>query len=412
MLLCDNLLRSPHNIAMSSRTEPEHRRRRARVLVLYDWYPPAFRAGGPTRSIPALVGRYGRDYRFIVITGDRDIGCSEPLAGVSAGRWLRRGKAGCVYLSPWRRRLGGLYQTMRATRYDTIYLNSVFSVDFTLLPLLLRRAGLVPRTRIVIAPRGSLNPGAMAIKSRQKRLYLTVIKMLGLVSDTVWHASTADEAQAITAVQGPGTKIVVVPPIIMQPRTSGQRSLKVPGSLSIAFVGRISPIKNLDFAISLLAKVQGSLTFNVHGPIEDRRYWETCLRNAASSSDGIRVVYAGPIGPDDLGAVLERHHVLFLPSLGESYSHAIVEALLAGVPVLISDRTPWHKLAERRAGWDIPLEEPDLFVATLQELVTMGDDEWRVWSEGARALGREAAESPEVDEAHHRMFRAALGEAF
>ena len=53
-------------------------------------------------------------------------------------------------------------------RVDLVYLNSVFSPLFTMLPLLSQRLRLIPCRPILLAPRGELAPGALAIKPLKK----------------------------------------------------------------------------------------------------------------------------------------------------------------------------------------------------------------------------------------------------
>ena len=54
---------------------------------------------------------------------------------------------------------------------------------------------------------------------------------------------------------------------------------------------------------------------------------------------------------------MKNYHCLFLPSTGENYGHAIVEAFSAGLPVIISTLTPWKNLESQKVGWDIPLDK-------------------------------------------------------
>jgi len=61
---------------------------------------------------------------------------------------------------------------------------------------------------------------------------------------------------------------------------------------------------------------------------------------------------------------------------------AIVEALMLGIPVLISDKCPWTDVAASNAGWALSLSEPAAFVKKLEALHAMGD-EWSAMSEGA-----------------------------
>lgn len=376
------------------------------ILVLVDWYPPAFRAGGPTRSVPGIVQRLGDDYRFKVITRDRDLGQRARLPGVISNRWVQRGKSRCLYLSASRRRIGGLWSAIRATWHDGLYLNSVFSIEFGLFPLLLRRAYLIPRRGLVVAPRGQMDCGALNIKRRRKQVYLGFARRLGLLNDVVWHATSSDEATAIANTLGHEVPIVVAPAIPVHLVPDGVPLAKVPGTLELLFLSRIARIKNLDFAIAALERVKGNVTLEIYGPVEDVQYWAECQRAIGRLPPTVRVHYRGVLEPDDIGRVLTRHHVFFLPTKGENFGHAIVESLLAGCPVLISDLTPWHDLDERRAGWDISLADPEAFARVVQHCVSMSAEEWASWSAGARRLGMEIAANPEVDESYRALFRA------
>jgi glycosyltransferase involved in cell wall biosynthesis len=381
---------------------------RPAILVLVDWYPPAYRAGGPTRSVPGIVQRLGEDFDFKVITGDRDLGQRARLPGVVPNRWVQRGKARCLYLSASRRRIGGLWTSIRAAPHDSLYLNSIFSIEFGLFPLLLRRAHLIPRRGLVVAPRGQTDRGALHIKWRRKQVFLSLARRLGLFNDVVWHATSSEEATAIANTLGHEVLIVVAPAIPVPILPDGVPLAKVPGALELVFLSRIARMKNLEFAIAALERVQGNVTLDIYGPIEDVQYWADCQHAADRLPPTVRIHYRGVLEPDDIGRVLTRHHVFFLPTKGENFGHAIVESLLAGCPVLISDLTPWHNLEERRAGWDLSLADPEAFARVVQHLVSMSAEEWASWSDGARRLGTEIAANPEVDESYRALFRATI----
>ena len=216
---------------------------------------------------------------------------------------------------------------------------------------------------------------------------LTAARFLGLTHGAVWHAATDEEAAAVRARvrrRGKG------PRGARPPRAARRRwraTAQAAGRLAVAFLGRIARIKNLDLAIRALREVEGDVTFDVYGPIEDGAYWAECLALSAALPSGVRLAHRGPVPPDEVTSVLGRHHLLFLPTRGESFGHAIVEALLAGCPVLISDQTPWRELAARHAGWDLPLGEPEPFADVLRSVHRDDRGEFDDWSEGARRLG-------------------------
>jgi hypothetical protein len=61
--------------------------------------------------------------------------------------------------------------------------------------------------------------------------------------------------------------------------------------------------------------------------------------------------------------------------------------LLAGCPVLISDRTPWRHMQDRRAGYEFSLDEPEAFAEALERFAAMNAAQFQEWSDGARRLG-------------------------
>ncbi len=358
--------------------------------------------------MPPIVEQLSDEFEFLVITRDRDLGVSTRLAGVVPDRWDNHGSARCLYLSTRRRLMGGLITSVRRSRHDILYLNSLFSIQFTLIPLLIRRFGFVPRRGLVIAPRGETDDRALAIKRRRKRLYLWFVHRLRLLDNAIWHAATREEAESIRRRFGAKTRVLIARDIPMRPGVEASLPPKQVGTLEIVFLSRIARMKNLDFAIAALTAVHGIVNFNVFGPIEDRQYWADCQRLADRLPGNVKLRYRGLVKPDEVTQVILRHHLFFLPTQGESFGHAIVESLMAGCPVLISDQTPWHNLEARRAGWELPLSRPDLFRQVIERCVGMTHADLATWSAGARQLGREIADSPALDAAYRLIFRAAL----
>lgn len=143
-------------------------------------------------------------------------------------------------------------------------------------------------------------------------------------------------------------------------------------------------MKNLQAALEACKKLNGRVEFNIYGPIEDTMYWERCKRIIRDLPISVSVNYQGILAHDNVHRVMHAHHLLLLPTLGENFGHVILEALSAGRPVLISDRTPWRGLRERGIGWDLPLDRPDLFELALQQCVDMEDRSYKEMC--ARAL--------------------------
>ena len=379
------------------------------VLTLVAYYPPAFRAGGPTRSLPRIAELLEDEARFRVITRNGDLGTPDGLTGIAPDRWVACGAATCLYLSTGPRLVRRLLAALRHTEHDVLYLNGIFSAEFDVLPLVLRRVRVLPRRRLIVAPRGELNLAALAIKDRRKALYLRLARRLGLFRGTTWHAATEAEAQAVRRVFGGAEKVLVAVDLPAPPAEPSPPPPKLPGRLDVAFLGRISPMKNLDFALDVLMGAEGDVRFDIYGPVDDEAYWQACQARIARLPINVTATYRGLVDPHEVSAVFHLHHLLLLPSRGESFGHVIVEALGAGCPVLVSDQTPFVELERRRAGWDLPLASPARFTEVINRCVAMDDAELARWSAGARALAADIANDPDRDAAYRKIFAVAAG---
>ncbi|MGA2032743.1 MAG: glycosyltransferase, partial [Thermoguttaceae bacterium] len=280
---------------------------------------------------------------------------------------------------------------LNETPYDAVYLNSFFSPRFTIVPLALRRLRLVPRRPLVLAPRGELSAGALSIKRRKKWAFIQLARAAGLYGETLWQASSAHEEAEIRNIFGPKASVQIAPNLRghLAGEDLGETACrKAAGSLSVAFLSRISRKKNLDGALRMLAHQQGRIDFHIYGPHEDANYWHSCLGLIETMPPNIRVCDHGTVDPGTVVSVFRRHHLFLLPTLGENFGFAILESLSAGCPVLISDRTPWRGLEAKGVGWDLPLEPSSAFERVLQQCVKMDNDAFQQLSRAAARFGR------------------------
>jgi glycosyltransferase involved in cell wall biosynthesis len=170
------------------------------------------------------------------------------------------------------------------------------------------------------------------------------------------------------------------------------------------FVARLVAIKNLLFFLRALETVRATVELTVVGPVEEKGYWEECRAKIATLPANITVNYLGPRRNDELMPLLQQHHIFVLPTTGENFGHSIFEALLAGRPVLISDQTPWLRLAERRAGWDLPLDDPGGFSRIVEETASWDQTRFDEWAASAWEYARRFIENPELQRQYIQLF--------
>ena len=374
------------------------------VLVFIDWYKPFFKAGGPVRSLVNLVDHLHDRIDFHIVTGDRDYMEEHPPAALPADRWTTLDRGEHVwYASTTGRTKAAWRKLLEQQRWDVIYINGLYATWSTIIPLWLLRGS---DQRRVVAVRGMLAAGPMRQSALKKRVFLGGMKTLGCFKGVEFQATNGEEVGDIERWIGRGAKIHLVPNLARKPEGSGPVPItKEPGALHLVSAARIAEEKNTLFAIERLRNVKGTVRFDLYGTVYDQTYWERCQQAIAGLPANISIQWHGHLDNDRVAAVLAESHALFMPSVGENFGHALIEALAVGRPLLISDRTPWKNLEKEHAGWDLPLEDPGRFVASIQALIDMGQSAYNTWSAGAYARGMRYLNDPDPVERSLRLFR-------
>lgn len=371
------------------------------ILVFIDWYLPGYRAGGPIQSLANLVARL--PFHFWIVTSAYDHHSEAPYPDLPQGAWVkRRSNEHVCYLPKEGMRKDQLEAWFSERSYHAIYINSLFSRDFALRPLrFIRSKGLQEKT--ILAPRGMLKPGALSVKAKKKKLFLWLTRRLGFFEGLRWAASSEEEREEIIRHFGRSAKTLVAPNV---PRTAQFRELQVekhPGDLHLVSIARVSPEKNILGGVEALAKLSGgSIKWDVYGTLQNMDYLASC-RQAAKKTPHLQVTFHGEIQPTEIAGALEKAHFMYLPTLGENYGHAIAESFLSGVPVIISDRTPWRDLETRKAGFDCSLQNDDLH-KVLHSCLAMDDSAYQTLAEGAARYGQEIASDTDAVERNLALF--------
>jgi glycosyltransferase involved in cell wall biosynthesis len=384
------------------------------ILCFVAYYLPGFRSGGPVRTIANFIEHLGDEFDMCIVTRDRDALDSSPYANVVVDRWNTVGNARVFYASSQTLTLRGVERLLNNTPHDILYLNSFFSWAFTGLPLLARRLRLAPKLPCVVAPRGEFSQGAIALKAVKKQIYLWLIKMFGLYDRLTWQASSEFEAKDIHREFGLAEPRVVVAPDLLPKHVADLKEYvalsegRRLGLVRVVFLSRISPMKNLNFALQAIALVRHQVVFTIYGPIEDSNYWQICQDLIKELPENISVIYKGELHPDEVNVRLEENDLFFLPTHGENYGHVIFEALAAGLPVLISDQTPWRELTERGVGWALPLDAPETFAHKVNIVATWSKEQATSASRRARRYAIELACDIRVKELNRQLFLSVL----
>lgn len=328
-----------------------------RILVTCFGFPPAYRGGGPIRTMAGMLASADVSHQVALLTSNADLGCDAPLV-VDNHQWKAYGDARVLYLDRGlRAQVSGLRRGL-ALKPDVIYLNSLFNPQFSLPLTVLQK--LHRTAQVVIAPRGELQDGAMASKKSKKRTFLHLARNADLYDGVIWHASSKHEALKIHQAFGDDVRIIIreddtlLPQRAELPAALQQRE----NVLKAAFVGRITPHKGLHIALQALSEIRQRVDLSIFGPEEDPAYLRECRKLARAVPNGVNVRFAGVLENSQVRQALSENDVLLLPTAGENFGHIIAESMSVGCPVICTDTTPWSERLRGGGGVIVDSREP------------------------------------------------------
>lgn len=378
-----------------------------RLGVFSDWYCPSARGGGRVTALANLVVSLGRELEIRIVTRNHDVGSDSAYETVRTDAWNSVGPAQVFYFRSTS--LWALRRLVADSALDIIYLNSMFS-RLSLRVYLLRLLGLV-RCPVIIAPHGELKAAALRTKRIRKLLFLRAAGKCGVYKKALWHATTDEERMEIVNIF-PGVNkkdVFVAGNIVILPELTVNVREKAPGQVTFLFVGRIGPHKNLRDAIKFISRLSGRVRFYIYGPVENEDYWKECCLLTRGLPSHIQAEYYGPLDPSEVHGALAKGHFFLFPTWGENYGYVVIEALAAACPVICSSPTPWQRVTEAAAGWDIPLSNESEWVATLQRCVDMDQACYSQMAIQARRFAEAESSQDQAKAATLAMFQWAPG---
>lgn len=347
------------------------------------------RAGGPPAFVgPATreLGRLGYEVRIVAT----DLALAP---GARAQRALIAGEAhpglaGCryeLYPTRWPRRLAYSPQLRSALdacvrEFDLVHIHSLWLHPQYAAFAAASAAG-VP---YIVSPHGALDPFLRRRGRLRKAITTTAWQRRMLAQARLLHVTSQGEADLIGDL-APGVPRAVVPlgvdldEFADLPDRNVFRTDRLGGydGPVILFLGRLTFKKGIDVLIEAFSRVRRELRSRlvIAGP--DDEGLEPALR-AVAQRFGVAgdVALVGPVYGRDRLAALACADVWALSSHSENFGVAVVEAMAAGLPVVISPAVNIaSEIAAARAGIIAELT-PEAFGRELQAL--LADDNRRV----------------------------------
>ncbi|KAF7961596.1 hypothetical protein AWV80_31600 [Cupriavidus sp. UYMU48A] len=183
--------------------------------------------------------------------------------------------------------------------------------------------------------------------------------------------------------------------------------MKKPGCLRVISLSRLVRQKNIIKAIEIVAGLSGNIIFDIYGLLEDPVYVEECERLIRTLPANVKVSIRGPLTHENAMDQLGSYDVFLLPTNSENFGHAIYEAMSVGLPVVISDRTPWRGLQASKAGYDLDPDDTSAFQVALDRYARMSAAEFESHRRNARDYAEEWLKSSGALELNRKLFALA-----
>ncbi len=342
-----------------------------KILIVTEGFFPGNKYGGPPVSIDNFCSLM-EECECYIVTHDHDLGESVRYDRIVRG-WNDRGNCKVLYLGDDEYRADVFEHVVQEIRPDILYLQSLFQRCVYPCLKLAKKYGI----KTLLAPRGELCKGAFR-KKYKKLPYIAALRILSLLKSVFYQSTSDEETKAIERFLGADAEgVFYLSNIPSLPKAKFQYPDKNSGEARFVFISRIHPKKNLMQAIKCLRNANGKITFHIYGSIEDQSYWNLCQNEIKTLPDNVSVQYCGILTHDEVHRTFSQYDAFIFPTFSENYGHVIIEALLSGCCVILSDRTPWDDLERYGAGYVCTLNDVVAFENAIQNVIDTSDTEYR-----------------------------------
>jgi glycosyltransferase involved in cell wall biosynthesis len=342
-----------------------------RVLHVTPYFAPAFRYGGPPRSVLGLchgLQRAGVDVEVVTTAanGSTDLPSSPPDGSEYEGI--------AVHYTPVafpRRLFGGRLRGPLSSALadaDLCHIHGIWNVpEWT--------ASRLARTRrvpYVISPRGMLQPGALRHGLWRKRAAFRLFERATLAGAEFLHATSSAEAAILQSLNltVPIVNLANGVDVVAASRAAPDFRLRLGigrDAFVVLFLGRIHPIKRLDLVADAFAALRArhsAAHLVLAGPDERGHLAEIMTRLTAHAG----FVHAtDAVSEHDKWSLLRDVDALVLCSDSESFGLVVVEAMAAAVPVVVTRTCPWDEVETHGCGFSVE-QSVAAIAAALREL--------------------------------------------
>jgi len=336
--------------------------------------------GGPSKAVLEMVGalrQRGID-ASILTTNDHGPGVDPSLP---TGHWIDRQGLPVIAFPRWSPPVPALREFAfspdlvrwlkgQIHNYDLLHVHAIFSFPSTWAMREARHASIPYLVRTI----GQLSPWSLAQSRSRKIWMLRLIEQRNLNGAAALHFTSGAERDEVAALGLLPPALVLPLGVRLNTRTRHRAQEEGDGSDGITrflFLSRLHPKKQLDRlleALALLNQQRPDRPWELRIAGQGEPGYERQLRDQAKSLGlGDRCLWLGQVEGERKEQELVDADWLVLPSAAENFGIAVVEALAAGTPAILSPEVAVSELVAAAGAGLLCASTPPELARTLEE---------------------------------------------
>ncbi len=271
-----------------------------------------------------------------------------------------------------------------AARADVLHVHGLWQLHSLAAALTARRA----RKPLIVSAHGMLERWALNNKRWKKHIYAAMVEGRNLRSACCLHALSRAELEDYRRF-GLSNPVAVIPNGVHPPppADAGPFHAAFPalaGKRLVLFLGRIHYKKGLDLLCRAWREALPEAHLVIAG--SDSENTEASVRAlAAELGIASAITFTGPLYGPLKWSALAAASLFVLPSRSEGCSVAVLEAMSAGLPVLITTACNFPDAAANGCGWAVE-PDPQALARALTQALSLPPELLRGMGSNGRAL--------------------------
>ena len=248
-------------------------------------------------------------------------------------------------------------------------------------PGMVRKGG---ACKLMVSPHGSLSSWALGHSRWKKKAAWWLGQRRLLERADCFHATVEAEYEDIRRL-GYRQPVAIIPYVLDLSYAERPLATRPGPQRRLLFLARLHPKKGVDLLLEAWRQLQAEFPdweLVIAGPEDYAGYVEK-LQQLIQSQALERVRMAGPVYGKAKEDLFFDADLYVLPTHSENFGISVAEALLAGVPAVVTRGAPWEGLQTYGCGWWID-RKPEALVRTLRQAMRLEPGERAAMGERGR----------------------------